>query len=337
MPSAFTYRGTTPKIHIFQKAATVTNNSPRTQSYNTLTDTWAAASNGAVSIERGAVVGQYGGECVVTGGAIDAGASFTVQANTQLFNADAGTYASGRTNPAPRDGASCCTIRGLGVLMVGGTATGFTSTGDRGTTKVQEFALGIYGDNVSETRTAITGARTEAGYGQSVASNALAARWAVIAGGYARSGGNESYLSSVYEYDASDNTWTAKTSLAAGQFAGGCFTINNSTFIVAGGIDNGDGSTDTPNQDNDNTSAVQAWDRTTNVWDTSHTNLPGAKRRSLGAGQVSGIGYAVGGTADGTGFTNYALNYSYNPTLKTWTTLTNYTSPASFLYRGAAS
>lgn len=332
MPFAYTTRGVTPDMHIFMVPASPTNNSPRVQSYDIGTTVWTARTNGAVTITRGLNVAGIGPLCICTGGAYNSsGATYTVQVNTQQFNADDGTWTAlvSQTVGTQRDGAVCPVVRGSNFLLVGGTDSTFELTDDRGTTFVQEWMLNTYTN-----RTVITGKRTEAGWGASTASNALAAQYGFIAGGFSRTAGSSSYLTSSYEWDANGGAWTVMASLGTGKFAGGCFTIENETYIVGGGLDDGEGVSDNPSTDN--TNVVESWNRTANVW-TTRAVIPGSNRRSIGCGAINGLGYAVGGSADGVGTTNYAYNMRYTPTTDAWESdLQTYNTPANIVMRGCS-
>lgn len=337
MPYAYTHRGVTPDHHIFMKPATPTNNSPRIQSYVISSDSWPTTTNSNVTIERGLCVGAIGPWAFLTGGAADGGASFTVSSATRIFDADAGTIATGRTNPTPRDGAVCPIIRGCSMLLVGGTATGFTPTGDRGTTTVHELTgLGIYGDSVSVTRTAITGKRTEAGWGNSTTANALAQQYAFIAGGFERTSEVETFLTSAYEWNADGGAWTEKLALTEGKYPGGCFTIDNETYLLGGALDIAEEAiADIGDAAEANTDSNVSWNRTSNAW-TEREEVPGAKRRLIGTSQINGTGYLSGGSSDGANTVNYSSHYSYDPVADAYTTLTSYNNPASYVFRGSA-
>lgn len=335
MSYSYTYRGVTPDHHILMKPQTPTNNSPRIQSYVISSDTWPTTINSNVTIERGLCAGAFGPWVFMFGGAADAGASFAVSSATRIFDADAGTVATGRTNPTPRDGAVCPIVRGCSMLIVGGTATGFTSSGDRGSTTVHELtALGIYGDSVSVSRTAITGKRTEAGWGNSTATNALAQQYGFIAGGFERTSGVETFLTSAYEWNANGGAWAAKTSLSVGKYPGGCFTIENETYLLGGALTTAEAAQDLASADISNTDSNVSWNRTSNSW-TTREEVPGAKRRLIGSSQVNDIGYLSGGSSDGANTVNYASHYSYDPNADAYTTLTSYNTPAAYVFRGA--
>lgn len=331
MSFAYTVRGTTPDLHIFMKNSALADNWPRTQSYDIGTKAWTTSIGTAVvTYERGLNVAGIGAWVIVTGGAYDAGATFTVPTYTQMFNADSKAWTTGLdANPAARDGAVCPVVRGSNFLIVGGTATGFNAAGDRGATTVQEWML-----NTFTSRTAITGKRTEAGWGQSTATAALAAQYGFIAGGYARTSSVDSFLTSCYEWDANGGGWTSKTALTTGRFAGGCFTIDNETYLVGGGTATGEGASDAP--EDDNSPGTVSWNRTRNTWVT-RTDIPGSPRRSIGTGAINGLGYAAGGSSDGVGTTNYGYNMRYTPATDSWESdLQTYNTPANIVMRGCS-
>jgi N-acetylneuraminic acid mutarotase len=332
MSFAYAYRGVTPDHHIFQVPSTITNNSPRVQSWDIAGAAWSARTNGSITIERGLCVGAVGPFVYCTGGAYESSASnFTVQTATRQFNADAGTWATMRVHPAPRDGAVCPLIRGVSVMFCGGTAGVFTSTGDRGSTTVYEYTGPL---NVYTSRTGFTGNRTEAGYGFSTAANALSAQYGFIAGGWERATGVSSFLASCYEYDANGDAWTSKTALPGSRFAGGAFTIENESYMV-GGSNAGGENEQVDGYEDGNIDDTVSWNRTSDAW-TTRTDIPGANRRSIACSQINGKGYAAGGSSDGVGTTNYALHYEYDPVADAWTTLTTYNTPASIVFRGSA-
>lgn len=334
MSFAYALRGTVPDMHIFMKPTSGTGNAPRTQSYDISTTVWTARTAGSVTLERGMSAAGIGPFCICTGGAYNSsGSTFTVQSTTQQFEADAGAWTTitAQTGGTQRDGAVCPVVRSSSFLLVGGTDSTFTSTGNRGTTQALEWMLNTY-----TARTSITGKRTEAGYGASIASGALSAQYGFIAGGYARTSSVDSFLTDTMEWDANGGAWTAKVSLATGRFSGGCFTIDNETYLVGGGISLPDADASRASTEADNTDDVLSWNRTTNVW-TTRTDIPGTKRRSIGCGQILGKGYAVGGSADGTGVTNYGYNMRYTPFTDSWESdLTTYNTPANIVMRGCS-
>lgn len=321
MSFACAYRGVTPRFHFFQVPQTPSSNSPRVQSWTRGTDTWAAGTNGTKTINRSLNVAGVGGWIYTFGGSENSG--WTISTTSTIYKADAGTWAANGTHTV-RDG-SVCPVLGVSVLLVGGTTDAdlSSSTSDRGSTTVDETYLGV----ALVSRTAITGKRTEAGWGQHVSTGDLAASRALIAGGFERTSGAESFLATAFGYLHITDTWSAETSLASARFAGGCFTIDNETYLV-GGSD--DGLTDA-----DNISTVLSYEMVTrNTW-TSRTDLPGTARRSIATGVIEGKGYAVGGSSDGDGTVNYSFNYEYDPFRDTWTAKENYSTPASLSLRGA--
>lgn len=337
MSFAYALRGTVPDMHIFMKPTSGTGNAPRTQSYDISTTEWTARTAGSVTLDRGVNVAGIGPFCICTAGSyfdtVPNPDEYTVQTATQQFEADAGAWTTLRVNPSPRDGAVCPVVRSSSFLLVGGTAGGFAPTGDRGSTTVQEWMLNTF---TTHTSTTITGKRTEAGYGQSTVSGALSAQYGFIAGGYARTSSVDSFLTSCYEFNINGLTWSSALAvMPSGRFAGGCFTIDNETYFVGGGVSLPDADASRASTEADNTDDVLSWNRTTNVW-TTRTDIPGSKRRSIGCGAILGKGYAVGGSADGSASpTNYGYNMRYTPFTDSWESdLTTYNTPANIVMRG---
>lgn len=321
MSFAYAYRGVTTKMHIFMVPQSPTNNSPRVQTYTRSLNTWAAGTSGSLTIERGLAAAAVGGWVYTFAGAYDSGGgTFAVQTSPRTYKVDAAVWATGDTaHPAPRDGAVCQTL-GASVLMCGGTAGTFTSTSDRGSTTVYESYLGAH-----VSRTAFTGKRTECGWGQHVTTGDIAAEKAMICGGFERTTGVSDYLDSTYEYTHISDSWASKQAMNSERYAGGCFTIDNEQYVIGGAV----GALD------NNVSTVESWLSTRNTWVT-RTSISGTTRRSIGCGVLSGKGYACGGSADGAGTTNYALNYEYDPFRDTWEAKQNYTAPANIVMRGAS-
>lgn len=119
-------------------------------------------------------------------------------------------------------------------------------------------------------------------------------------------------LTAVEEYDPATDTWTKKTDMPTGRSFPGISVVNGKIYVIGGN--------EGPGLWGTTIATVEEYDPQTDTW-TSKADMPTA-REGLGASEVNGKIYAIGGSATSgrESWINMTTVEEYDPATNTWTT-----------------